>query len=197
MTGNQLARAGRCSRYLVAALPSATCSARKCGAFFTRHRLIDIQQAAVQRFAVHRGDSLLHAFSAFHRYKGKATRAACTAIHWEMNIGNQTVLFASGPKIRLRSVEGKIPDVYFGVHDLGLREQSAFFDCSRSPSFKPPPDQYLPSDYHVLNCTGELTIQCINLKDQNTRPFYEAAKVGNTLSRYKPAISNRYERSDG
>lgn len=105
---------------LIAILPSAASRAGKCRPFVTRHRFVDFEKAAIQRFAVHAGDGFLHSVSAFHRHKSKTSRAASGAIRWEMDISDQPVLFACGSEVGFRSIERKISDIYFGVHGLGL-----------------------------------------------------------------------------
>ena len=98
------------------ARPART-AAEAFAAFFTRTRFVYGEVAAIDVLA---GQSLNRCLGSFRRRHGNKSKAAGTAahpIHDEIDFGDWTKLGEKLLQIVLGSVEGKVPDIQFRVHD--------------------------------------------------------------------------------
>ncbi len=114
------------------ATTAATAATTVGRAFFTRTCFIDRKRAALERLAVERGDGRVHAFGGVHGHERETAWATGGAVHGKGAFGDCAVGSKKVTQVVFGGVEGKIPDIHFGVHMVYLRSLTAyFFDCSR------------------------------------------------------------------
>ncbi len=70
----------------------------------------------MERFAVERGDSRVHAFGRVHGDERETAWAARGAIHGKGGFSNGAVLGEQVAQVVFGGVEGEIPDIHFGIH---------------------------------------------------------------------------------
>ena len=105
----------------VTATATAAATTAVGGAFFTGAGFVHGQGAAHPAFAVEFFDGGFHAFTGAHGDEAETAGAAAFTVSDDGHFGDVTVLAEEFADVEFGRVEGKIPDVHFGVDHRMLR----------------------------------------------------------------------------